>query len=170
MMLCTEDTDIIKEGFLQKKSSFFGIYKERWCVVTGSYLTSYKTFQDARAEQNATEIFDLNIYDNAQIVENKDNIPKFRLYSSNSKNKKKNYRSFKVKSVKELNEWIRAINYGEKTNKKQSSSSSYSLSISESFTTKYTQNRLFPNDIISNDNDKDQKKTNKEQSPKPKVL
>eukprot|EP01084_Bolivina_argentea_P038902 71914_1 len=97
----SSDSNIIKEGYLKKESLLLKIPRQRWMVLNGRYLYSYKR---KRVYENPTEIFDLTIYNKIQYKDN-DNGNKFELVSTT---KKKN-RQFNAPSKIEVVEWVKNI-------------------------------------------------------------
>eukprot|EP01084_Bolivina_argentea_P179103 309502_1 len=98
---------IVKEGYLQKKSLHLHTFRQRWMVLKGNKLYSYKP---NATDQNPTEIIDLNNFDNVSI--SKKGI--FKLISA------KATRIFLSPSITELNDWaihiIKIILTANKTN------------------------------------------------------
>eukprot|EP01083_Nonionella_stella_P263206 894353_1 len=54
---------IVKEGYLNKRSKFLGVSRQRWTVLSHQYLKTYKA---KRVYDNPTEVFDLMLYDTTE--------------------------------------------------------------------------------------------------------
>eukprot|EP01083_Nonionella_stella_P159538 520530_1 len=54
---------IVKEGYLNKRSKFLGVSRQRWAVLSDQYLKTYKT---KRVYDNPTEVFDIMLYDTTE--------------------------------------------------------------------------------------------------------
>ena len=65
-------SDIVKEGYLQKKSRFLKSWRRRWTVLFGrNLLCTFKTPEKAQSVENATEVIHLDKY-NCRVLEKGD--------------------------------------------------------------------------------------------------
>eukprot|EP01084_Bolivina_argentea_P175724 304245_1 len=93
--------EILKEGYLNKESKHLATLRERWMVLKGTKLYSYKKM---KIYTNPTEIIDLSEYD-AILISKTAELARFELTSSLS-NKT---RVFLSSSMEELNDWLNHI-------------------------------------------------------------
>eukprot|EP01084_Bolivina_argentea_P298769 514910_1 len=93
----------VKQGWLQKQSLHIKKYRARFCVLTKTKLYTFKTQNKAKDPKNATEIFDLDIYDNIEAVHSDIKALTFKLCSTLNQAKE---RFFRAKSIDELKQWI----------------------------------------------------------------
>ena len=95
-------TEVIKAGFVEKKSKILGVYRKRWMVIgNDNKLYSYKPGQQLK-QQQYTEIFDLKDYAKISVSENDDKL-EFMIQSQD------NSRCFKCESQYEVNSWVQEI-------------------------------------------------------------
>jgi len=95
-------TAVSMAGYLRKKSYFLNAPRERWMVIRGDYLYSYKTEQMRSAP---TEIFDLNSFFLAVVAtEGNYELGQFELIGLDDT------RVLIAPSLHEMNEWITRIN------------------------------------------------------------
>ena len=95
-----ENPDVIKEGYLGKESVHLKKIRERWMVLKGKYLYSYKEIQ---VYEDPTETFDLKLYRTAKMCRNGKAF-QFELISI-----KQERRVFIAANKIEMNDWIRCI-------------------------------------------------------------
>eukprot|EP01083_Nonionella_stella_P045935 123053_1 len=89
---------IVKEGYLNKRSKFVGVSRQRWTVLSHQYLKTYKA---KRVYDNPTEVFDLMLYDTTEHHENG-----FSLVSTTDNVMK---RVFTVGNLDDLRDWVAKI-------------------------------------------------------------
>eukprot|EP01084_Bolivina_argentea_P127937 226228_1 len=96
-----ENEYVIKEGYLGKESKNIKKVRQRWMVLRGKHLYSYKEMQ---VYESPTEIFDLQLYRTCKMVKNGKITGEFELISIKS-----DTRSFIAPNKHEMKEWIRYI-------------------------------------------------------------
>eukprot|EP01083_Nonionella_stella_P150981 481877_1 len=94
-------TTVIKEGYLQKESLYLNTPRQRWMVLKGHTLYSYKKMQ---TYDKPTEIIDLLNFD-AVLITKTGEFGRFELTSSKTNSK----RTFVSSSIQILNEWLAHI-------------------------------------------------------------
>ena len=99
------DNDIIKEGYLYKKSYHSKKYKKRWMVLKGKYLYSYK---QKNIYNNETEKFNLSNYNLVKISDSINEPPQFELVSTKISTLKN--RIFIAESYNDMLKWSQLIN------------------------------------------------------------
>eukprot|EP01083_Nonionella_stella_P159537 520524_1 len=95
---------IVKEGYLNKRSRFLGVSRQRWAVLSHQYLKTYKA---KRVYDNPTEVFDIMLYDTTEHHENDSD--GFSLVSSTNNVMKVMKRVFTVGSLDDLMDWVAKI-------------------------------------------------------------
>lgn len=95
----TRKRDIIdKEGYLQKQSLYFHALRQRWMVLKGSKLYSYKI---KKQYKNPTEVIDLTQFEAVLVSKQEEGGGHFELISKDNKK-----RLFVCSSNEELEEWM----------------------------------------------------------------
>eukprot|EP01083_Nonionella_stella_P263204 894344_1 len=94
---------IVKEGYLNKRSKFVGVSRQRWTVLSHQYLKTYKA---KRVYDNPTEVFDLMLYDTTEHRYNKNGLEEFSLGSTTTNVMK---RVFTVGHLDDLRDWVAKI-------------------------------------------------------------
>eukprot|EP01084_Bolivina_argentea_P092275 166035_1 len=94
--------DVLKQGYLYKKSKYIGQWRLRWTILTDKYLY---TFKNKNIHRNPTEIIQLSTIDS--VLSSSDKI--FQIALENTANNNNNY-AFKADEKSDKIEWMDHIN------------------------------------------------------------
>eukprot|EP01084_Bolivina_argentea_P313741 543361_1 len=101
-----EEDRILKAGWLEKKSRFWGTWRQRWVVLykNEKNIVTLCTFKKKKIYRNPTEIININEYIKISKLPQKEQ--EFKLYSRSLQTTF----MFRTNSKNDLTEWIKNIN------------------------------------------------------------